>query len=74
MKREPHRNEPANKGENNDPNFRDESALQPGIATVSGNTYADDNEELSETAADDFREEKNFDANADPVFDEVNNE
>jgi hypothetical protein len=74
MKKELRRNEPAEKGENNDSNLRDESALQPGISTVSNSTYDDDNEELTETAADDFREEKNLDKNADPTFDEVDNE
>ena len=74
MKRDPHRNEPADKGENNDPNVRDESASQPGINTVSDSTYDDDNEELTETAANDFREEKNVDPNADPTFDKVNKE
>jgi len=74
MKRDLQRNKPSDKGENNDPNTRDESASQPGIETVSNSTYEDDNEELTETAADDFREETNFDQNADPSFDEVNKE
>jgi len=74
MKKGLRRNEPAEKGENNDSNLRDESALQPGISTVSKSTYDDDNEELTETAADDFREENNLDRNADPTFDEVDNE
>jgi len=74
MKKELRRNEPAEKGENKDSNLRDESASQPGISTVSNSNYDDDNEELTKTAADDFREEKNLDGNADPNFDEVDNE
>ena len=74
MKRDLQRNKPSDKGENNDPNVRDESASKPSIETVSNSTYEDDNEELTETAADDFREETNFDQNADPSFDEVNKE
>lgn len=65
------RNQPTEEGRNNDPNLRDESATQPGISTVSNSNYDDDNEELTETAADDFREEDNSDAHADPSFDEV---
>ena len=74
MKKELRRNEPAEKGENNDSNLRDESALQPGISTVSNSNNDDDNEELTRTATDDFREEKNVDRNSDPTFDEVDNE
>ena len=65
------RNQPTEEGRNNDPNLRDESAAQPGINTVSNSDYDDDNEELTKTAADDFREEDDFDPNADRSFDEV---
>ena len=74
MKKDLQRNEPAEKGENNDSNLRDESASQPGISTVSMSTYDKDNEELSKTAVDDFREETNLDQNSDPSFDEVDEE
>jgi len=69
-----HRNQPADHGNSNDPTVRDESAIQPGINPVGDSKYDNDNEELSKTAADDFSEEKNFDANADPAFDEVDKE
>ena len=65
------RNKPTEEGKNNDPNLREESAAQPGINTVSNSDYDEDNEELTETAADDFRDEDDSDAHADPSFDEV---
>ena len=65
------RNKPTEEGRNNDPNLRDESAAQPGINTISNSDYDDDNEELTKTAADHFREENDLDAHADPSFDEV---
>lgn len=74
MNKELRRNEPAEKGQNKDSNLRDESALQPGISTVSNSNYDEHNEELTKTAADNFRGENNLDENADPTFDEVDNE
>jgi hypothetical protein len=74
MKKELRRNDFAEKGDNYDSNLRDESASQLGISTVGNSTYDDDNEELTKTAADDFKEEKNGDGNADPTFDEVDTE
>lgn len=69
---EPRRNVPTEKGRDNDPNLRDESAIQPGINTISNSDYDDDNENLTETAADDFRQdENNDDGRPDPSFDEV---
>ena len=68
---DPRRNKPTEEGRNNDPNVRDESAAQPGISTVSNSDYDDDNEELTETAKDDFREDNDADAKPDPSFDEV---
>jgi hypothetical protein len=73
-KTNPHRNEPTEKGRKNDPNLRDESAIQPGVSTISNSDYDDDNEELTRTAADDFREENDFDPNADRSFDETGKE
>jgi len=67
---DPRRNVPMEKGGDNDPNLRDETAIQPGISTVSNSDYDDDNEELTETAADDFRED-DIDSKPDPSFDEV---
>ena len=71
---DPHRNKPTEKGRNSDPNLRDESAAQPGISTVSNSDYDNDNEELTKTAADDFREKDDFDPNADHLFDEMDEE
>lgn len=69
---EPRRNVPTEKGRDNDPNLRDESAIQPGTNTISNSDYDDDNENLTETAADDFREDENKeDGRPDPSFDEV---
>jgi hypothetical protein len=71
---DPRRNVPAEKGRDNDPDLRDESAIQPGINTVSSSEYDNDNEELTRTAADDFREEDDFDSRADRSFDETDEE
>jgi hypothetical protein len=71
MNTDPRRNKPTEEGRDNDPNLRDETAIQPGVSTVSNSEYDDSNEELSKTAADDFREKDDFDPNADPSFDEV---
>jgi hypothetical protein len=68
---DPRRNVPTEEGGNNDPNLRDRTAIQPGVNTVSSSDYDDDNEELTKTAADDFREEDNTDSKPDPSFDEV---
>jgi hypothetical protein len=71
MHTEPHRNKPADTGKKNDPDLRDESAFQPGISTVSSSSYDEDNEKLTDTAADDFREEKDSDAAADATYDQI---
>ena len=71
---DPRRNRQTEKGRNNDPNLRDESAIQPGISTVSNSNYDDQNEELTKTAADDFREDDDFDPRADRSFDEMDEE
>lgn len=67
---DPHRNEPTEKGRKNDPDLRDESAAQPGISTVSNSDYDDDNQQLTETAKDDFRTGSRKDQNADKTYDE----
>jgi pyocin large subunit-like protein len=72
--KDPNRNTPTEKGRNNDPNLRDESAAQPGISTVSNSDYDEANEDLTKTAADDFREKNDFDPNADRSFDETGKE
>lgn len=68
--KEPRRNTPSEKGRNNDPQVRDESAAQPGISTVSGSDNDDANQELTETAKDDFSNDRK-DTGADRKFDEV---
>ena len=70
---DPRRNVPTKEGENNDSNLRDESAAQPGIDTVSESEYDKENNELSETAKDDFRT-KDFDPGPDRSFDEMDEE
>ena len=68
---DPNRNKPTEAGRNNDPNLRDETAIQPGVSTVSDSNYDKDNERLTETAKDDFRKDNNVDSSPDPSFDEV---
>lgn len=62
---DPARNKPAEEGRKNDPALRDESAAQPGVQTMSGSKTDEANQDLTETAADSFREEE-ADKNADP--------
>ena len=71
---EPGRNRPAEKGGNEDPNIRDQSAIQPGVNTISSSSTDKENKELTKTGAADFRKEDDFDANADAVFDEIGGE
>lgn len=59
------RNEAADKGKNNDPALRDDSAIQPGVQTISGGERGD--AQLTRTNS----EIKDGDKNADPRFDEV---
>jgi hypothetical protein len=63
------RNRPFESGEKNDPNLRDDTALQPGISTATSSSYKDDNSHLTETASDDFAN-SDFGKGADKVFDE----
>jgi hypothetical protein len=64
------RNRPAEKGRDNDPHIRDESAEQPGVNTMSGSDTDDANEKLTKTAGDNFREKAAGDEHADKRFDE----
>ena len=70
-KNEISRNEPAVRGKDNDPDLRDDAAIQPGVSTISSGDHDRENEELTKTAANDFRTNDDRDADADPVFDEV---
>jgi hypothetical protein len=64
------RNNPSDKGRDNDPNIRDESAAQPGVNTMSSARNDEANQHLTRTAADNF-DESNSDADADTRFNEV---
>ncbi len=63
------RNRPFEPGKDNDPNLRDETAQQPGISTIKSNDYDEENNDLTETASDDFLV-KDFGKGADKAFDE----
>ncbi|MFN2457881.1 MAG: hypothetical protein ABR502_06760 [Chitinophagaceae bacterium] len=68
------RNGPADKGTKNDPQVRDQSAIQPGVQTITRGANDDANEQLTKTAADSFETDPDFGKDADPAFDEVNNQ
>jgi hypothetical protein len=70
-KKEPLRNVPTEEGKRNDPDLRDDSAIQPGVSTISNSDYDQENEKLTKTGADDFRTQKDNDPGADKAFDEV---
>ena len=69
-KLDPMRNEPAEKGRKNDPDLRDESAIQPGVQTISKSDYDHANEQRTKTSSGSFGEDQNTD-NADAAFDDV---
>ena len=64
------RNIPSEEGRRNDPHIRDESALQPGVSTISTSDFDDENQRTTKTASDSFRTE-NWGADADASFDEI---
>ena len=66
----PKRNLPSDEGKSNDPHRREESAQQPGVNTYSSSDTDDQNQDLTETASDNFRTEP-FGEDADPSFDEI---
>ena len=65
------RNRPSEKGESNDDNLRDHTATQPGVSTISSSSTDDANNDLTRTASDGFTEDLQDEAEADPTFDEV---
>jgi len=70
-KHDPARNRPSEERTNKDPHLRDEDGTQPDVNTYSSNKKsAASNENLTETASDNFREE-DWAGNADTRFDEV---
>ncbi|MDQ3682144.1 MAG: hypothetical protein M3352_03610 [Bacteroidota bacterium] len=64
------RNRPSDVGKDNDPDLRDDTALQLGASTVSSSVIDEVNDSLTETASDDFSE-KEFGDDADKTFDET---
>ncbi len=68
------RNRPSEQGRNDDTNLRDDSALQPGISTISNSETDDSNDDLTQTAGDDFTEDLEDEDDADLAFDEVDEE
>jgi hypothetical protein len=72
--KDPGRNRPSEEGTNNDPNVRDYSAQQPDVNTISTNeNYAEENEDLTETASDGFTEDA-WAEDADADFEDVDDE
>lgn len=67
---DPKRNRPSDEGKQNDPNIRDESAVQPGVSTLSTSKNDEVNQNLTRTASDSFREDGEGDDKADKRFDE----
>jgi hypothetical protein len=67
-KKETVRNRPTEEGRNNDPMTRDDSAIQPGVQTISSSEYDEENQELTDTALGNVSKEK--DENAQPRYDE----
>ena len=74
QEKEVKRNRPSDEGRDNDPNIRDESALQPGTSTISESKNDDVNQRITGSALD-GPDLTNFDTDtaADPTFDEVEN-
>ena len=68
------RNRPSEMGRNEDTNLRDDSALQPGISTVSDSETDDLNDDLTQTVGDDFEEDLEDEDDADLAFDDEEEE
>jgi hypothetical protein len=66
---DPKRNEPAQQGRDNDPDLRDNSAIQPGAGTISSSETDQANESPSRTGGQDPR--SSDDAKEDRTFDDV---
>ena len=64
------RNQPAEEGRRNDPNVRDETAIQPGVSTISQSKTDDANNEVTRSGMDNQQARPEKD-NADPAFDEI---
>lgn len=68
---DPKRNKAADDGRNDDPQLRDDSLVRPGASTVSKGKNDEDNEHLTETAADDFKTDDEEGPKPDRTFDQV---
>ncbi|HEU4471635.1 MAG TPA: hypothetical protein VFR58_11155 [Flavisolibacter sp.] len=64
------RNRPSEEGRKNDPVVRDYSAIQPGVNTISSSDTDHANQEISRTASDNFRPNKDDEPPADKRFDD----
>ena len=67
------RNQPADEGRRNDPNVRDETAIQPGVSTISRSKTDDANQDVTRSGMDNQGAGKEDD-HADPAFDETGND
>lgn len=66
------RNQPAEEGKRKDPNLRDETAIQPGVNTISQSETDDANNRVTLTGMENQQASPEKD-NADPAFDEIGN-
>ena len=66
------RNRPSDEGSRKDPNIRDESAIQPGVSTISKSTSDEANEDVTQSGMDNLGA-TTPDDHADPAFDEIDN-
>jgi len=66
------RNRPSDDGRRHDPDLRDESAIQPGVQTISPSSTDDANQHLTRSALDGpERTQFDTDDTADPTFDTI---
>ena len=68
---DPKRNKTADEGNNDDPQLRDDSVIRPGVNTISTGANDEDDEHITETAADDFKADNESGAKPDRTFDQV---
>ena len=66
------RNQPSEEGRRNDPHVRDETAIQPGVSTISQSGTEDANEDVTLSGMEGQQAKADKD-NADPTFDEIAN-
>lgn len=67
---DPKRNVPSDEGRQNDPHMRDEDARQPGLNTISSAPNDGEEQHLTKTTSDTYREDSPGDEKADKRFDE----